>query len=135
MLDDRQCNLSSNVIRRFYNESSQTWTVTNALLSEVDNNIQRIVDCAVQEDVIHIRANGTIQPRYTLTTRLPLTMRGDSDVRFTCPEQGAMLLLRYVPHETSACVNRMYFVPLGLPTSQWKRLSFLDAMALRASLS
>lgn len=94
MLEQVQCTLTSNVIERFYNESSQIWTVTNALLRQLDDDLQRVIECTTENDVILLRTNGTIQPSTTMNITLPLTLRGESGATLTCPQEGSLLISR-----------------------------------------
>jgi len=88
------CSLDDTLKSTFYDESSQIWTVNNTMLSEINNDLQRIVDCSAHDDVILLRTNDTIQPLTTMNITLPLTLRGEDSATLTCPQQGELLVLR-----------------------------------------
>ena len=74
------CTLSDTDIRRILDEASRTWLVDEAALLSVSNDLQEIVNCSEEGDIIALEGRGRLQfaSRVVLPWRLTVT-GGESD--------------------------------------------------------
>lgn len=90
--DDFTCALSPLQLRQWFDESTQQWTVTDRVLQELNHNIQAIVNCTSENDVVAFQSRRRIVPASSVTIPWKLTLKGDSSTRFNCPRSGAFLI-------------------------------------------
>lgn len=91
---------------RFYDESSQQWLINDVVLEELDSDVQVIVECANEGDVLLLRTHQQIKPARTLKVSKSLILGSKSEdaiggvlsvperVRLTCPDSGQLLVSR-----------------------------------------
>jgi len=66
--------MSSEEVRRFYDESSHQWLIDDAVLGELDDDVQRIIECSNEHDLILFETHRTIKPNRTLLISTNLTL-------------------------------------------------------------
>lgn len=67
------CALRDNVIERYLNANTRTWRIDDAALSEVDNDLQAIVNCSEEGDLILLDVTDNIQPSRRIVIPWQLT--------------------------------------------------------------
>ena len=60
---------------------SRTWRVTDTVLDDIDNDLQRLVDCTEEDDTILFDVTGMIALANRVTIRWPLTISADIEDR------------------------------------------------------
>lgn len=109
LLDDVSCTLSSSNRMRLYNQSTQTWSITDEILEDLNNDIQDVVACAASGDTILISTERMIQPQRSIIISKNLTISSQPEgpllrnrsiietkekVKFSCPPSGDLFVIR-----------------------------------------
>ena len=107
-LSDSACSLRSDVVERHRNVDGATWLVDDRFLEDVAMDLQSIVDCTKEGDVILFNTTGRIRPLSRIIIPWNLTLgthaensdskghprvRATSKARFTCPQKNEGLFL------------------------------------------
>ena len=71
---DFECSLSKQAIRRYVDEDTRTWRVTAAILDEIEHDLQSIMNCTEDGDILLFDVVGTIRPAYRVTISNRLTL-------------------------------------------------------------
>jgi len=90
------CGLRYSERRRYFDDSAQQWLVTNEILSSLNNDLQALVNCTSENDVVVLRSTRVIRAATTITLPWNLTLRADSSATFTCPRREPLLIARQV---------------------------------------
>jgi len=93
--DEVDCGLSSSELQRYFDDSSWQWLVTDEVLQELNEDIQAVVNCTAENDVVVFQSARVIRPVTTIAVPWNLTLRANSSVTFTCPRRGPLLVARY----------------------------------------
>jgi len=92
--DEFDCGLTTLERRRYFDESTEQWLVTNEVLRELNYDVQAIVNCTSENDVVAFRSTRVIRAATTITVPWNLTLRADPSVTFTCPQRGPLIITR-----------------------------------------
>jgi len=94
---------------RLYNQSTQTWSITDEILEDLNNDIQDVVACAASGDTILISTERMIQPQRSIIISKNLTISSQPEgpllrnrsiietkekVKFSCPPSGDLFVIR-----------------------------------------
>ena len=108
MCSDVECSLTHAAIEQYTSADGRTWRVTDAFLEEIDSDLQRIVNCTEEGDVVSFDVTGVVQPssRVTVPWRLTFATHVDAvdsngvaieppkrKTRFTCPQENTGLFV------------------------------------------
>ena len=100
--------MTSETRDRYISRDGQTWLITDAVLEEIGNDLQKIVNCTNEGDVILFDVTEVVQPvslviipwRLTLSSHIVESHSNGDDssssrarTRFTCPRTNAGLFL------------------------------------------
>ena len=105
-----ECNLTQEDKQRYTSTGDTTWIVNDAVLEEIDNDLQAIVNCSREGDVLSFDVTDVVQPSslVVIPWRLTLSSSVDGDgsdsndgdltrqmkrTRFTCPQENSGLFL------------------------------------------
>ena len=103
-----ECALTHEATERYTTADSKAWLVDGTVLKEIDNDLQKIVNCTKEGDVLSFNATGVVRPssRVTIPWQLTLmTQVNDADsndgvnpspktkTTFTCPHKNSGLFL------------------------------------------
>ena len=103
-----ECALSRDAKDRYTSEDGKTWLVNSTVLEEIDNDLQKIIDCTEEGDIISFDVTGIVRPssRITIPWQLTLATQGKSadsndgvfsssttKTRFICPHKNSGLFL------------------------------------------
>ena len=103
-----KCTLSRNAKDRYTSEDGKTWLVSSVVLREIDNDLQKIVDCTKEGDIISFNVTDVVRPSSRVTIPRQLTLatqvestdspddvlsRSTTKTRFTCPYENSGLFL------------------------------------------
>ena len=101
-----ECALSRDARDRYTSEDGKTWLVSSAVLKEIDNDLQKVVDCTKDGDIISFNVTDVVRPssrviiprQLTLATQVDSTDSNDgffsnstTKTRFTCPHKNSGL--------------------------------------------
>lgn len=92
--EEFECGLSSSERQRYFEDLTQRWIVTDEVLLDLDNDIQAIVNCTSENDIVVFQSIGVIRPSSTIIVPWNLTLKADSSATFTCPLRGPLLISR-----------------------------------------
>ena len=101
-IDGGRCVLSDAEIENVFNEEKTAWMITERLYQQY--GIQKILDCAAENDVILLNLTKTVTPRERIVVRRSITIDGAptpdanltaSQTDFTCPPGEGLFLIRY----------------------------------------
>ena len=102
------CGLTKEAKERYTSTDDAIWLVSDAVLEEIDNDVQAIVNCTKEGDVISFDVTSVVQPSSLVTIPWKLTLSSsvddggsnDGDVhrhktrtKFTCPQSDSGLFL------------------------------------------
>lgn len=106
-----ECTLTNNQISNYYDEATNTWSISSAdLTDDLENDIQSIFDCASDGDYVMFNTENTIIPDDTISISKNLTISFFTDsiesengafpetetkVVFNCPEDKAIFNIEY----------------------------------------
>ena len=71
---ERECSLRRVDIRRYLDESSRTWSVDDDAIDEIDSDVQSLVDCTKEGDVLLFNSTKIIRPSARVVLPWPLTL-------------------------------------------------------------
>ena len=101
------CSLRRGQVDRFVDDETGVWLVTDAVLDEINSDIQRIIDCTNAGDTLLFDVTKTIKPSAPIIVSRPLTLsayvenpkleggafpRAADRTAFTCPRENEGLL-------------------------------------------
>eukprot|EP00210_Caulerpa_lentillifera_P000407 g397.t1 len=93
--DEYECGLTSSEIQRYYDRGLQRWLIDDEVLMETSNDIQSIINCTSDNDVVVLQSSRRIAPATTVTIPWNLTVTGgDSSVILSCPRRGPLLMTK-----------------------------------------
>ena len=101
------CALTSQAKERYTTSDGRKWLVDDAVLKEVDNDLQMIMNCTQEGDVVSLDVTNVIKPSSLVTIPWRLTISSDSKdncsskdtatsktrTRFTCPRENTGIFL------------------------------------------
>ena len=77
-----QCGIDEIAIGFYLDAASRTWRITDTVLDDIDNDLQRLVDCTEEGDTILFDVTGMIVAlAKRVTIRWPLTITADIEDR------------------------------------------------------
>lgn len=88
------------MVDKFYDEGNGTWNVTNALLEEIDEDLQILIDCARSGSTIFIEAGASLRVKKTLEIEKSLSIIGGDDKgsddfpTFSCPDGDQIFVIK-----------------------------------------
>ena len=71
---EHECSLRRVDIRRYLDASSRTWSVDDDAIDEIDSDVQSLVDCTEEGDVLLFNATKRIRPSAPVVLPWPLTL-------------------------------------------------------------
>lgn len=80
------CQLSDDIQSAFFDADSSTWTVTDQLLEQIDNNWDQLIACTPESGILRIETSDTLQPPRVINISRAITIRSEETAAFTCPE-------------------------------------------------
>lgn len=96
-----ECPLSSRQVNRYLDADKRVWTIDDDALNDIDNDLQSVVNCTNEDDIVLFNVNQTIRPSHrviipwnltlsTLSERMELKdgtfPKIESKTNFTCPD-------------------------------------------------
>lgn len=103
------CELTPSQRNQFYDGTTRVWTLNDAMLDELQDDVQSIVLCAAPNDTILFSTNRTILPQRSIVISKNLTLssqgagplvrdgniaEAEMKVKLTCPVSGDLLSVR-----------------------------------------
>eukprot|EP00210_Caulerpa_lentillifera_P000404 g394.t1 len=86
------CGLDASEIQRYYDRLLQQWLINEDVLLEINNDIQSIINCTAENDVVVLQSRRRIIPATSITIPWNLTVTTNSRVILTCPQKGPLLI-------------------------------------------
>eukprot|EP00210_Caulerpa_lentillifera_P008825 g8421.t1 len=99
------CGLSLQEVDSYYNSLSNQWLLNDTVLEMLENDIQAIVECTAENDVVILETTNIVKPQRTITVYTNLTFIGRSasdfiqdrsetrtSMTFTCPDKGELII-------------------------------------------
>eukprot|EP00210_Caulerpa_lentillifera_P000455 g438.t1 len=96
-------------LKQYYNETTQIWTIKYKALKKLKNDIQAIVECAIDGDKIHLPTDKDIQPSRTIlidknimlgavintnATKQQTPASYFPEVQISCPASGELIIAK-----------------------------------------
>ena len=109
MCAEFSCQLTEKEIDDIFDAESRRWTVDDQFLKEISHDLQKIVNCSREGDVVLLDVTTTVRPPRRITLPHDLTLRSSRTktgregstsakrqrkTRFECPPGSGVLLLR-----------------------------------------
>ena len=102
-----ECALTRQAKERYTTSDGRKWLISDKVLKEVDNDLQTIINCTQEGDVVSFDVTGVIQPAslVTIPWRLTLSSHVEDDFgnddflhsktrsTFTCPRENTGIFL------------------------------------------
>lgn len=118
----RNCDLSQALQERFYNASTQTWTLNPELLEELEDDVQLLIDCVGNSETVHLASGTVVKSSTVVTIERPISIVGNDSEgpspRWTCgssDEGNQIMVIRDVDDVT---VSGIQFVECDAPAKQ-----------------
>ena len=117
---DFECSLRNRQINRYLDTDTRTWRIDDSALDQLENDLQSVVNCTQEGDIILFNVSEPVRPARRVTIPWNLTLSADTDSTdpvddlfprarnkaiLTCPEENVgVLFVRYLPsiHDKSA---------------------------------
>ena len=78
-LGDGYCSLTEEQTRRSLDEETRTWHIDETMLDELNDDLQTIVQCTEDGDVLQIRASRTVRPTARVVIPWSLTIGAEPE--------------------------------------------------------
>ena len=78
-LGDGYCSLTEEQTRRSLDEETRTWHIDETMLDELNDDLQTIVQCTEDGDVLQIRASRTVRPTARVVIHWSLTIGAEPE--------------------------------------------------------
>lgn len=96
------CELSKSQMDKLYDKTSHQWTLSDSDIDELDKNIQAVINCSAEDDLILFNTKTTVRPKTSLLIPWSLTFdsksvgedKSQTKVQFSCPESGDLFTIR-----------------------------------------
>ena len=73
-MSSAECGLSERVIERVLDDDSRTWLIDDELWEDIDEDLQEIVNCSEEGDILLFDVSDTLQPSGQITLPWSLTL-------------------------------------------------------------